>query len=59
MEGEKSMFMNRFLTGTVIGGALGALGAIYVLSSNVQRKQVFRRGKRLIDMTNHKIKEMI
>lgn len=53
------MFMNRFLTGAVIGGTLGALGVAYALSSNMQRKKAFNRGKQLIDMTNHRIHEMI
>lgn len=59
MEGENAMFMNRFLTGAVIGGTLGALGVAYALSSNMQRKKAFNRGKQLIDMTNHRIHEMI
>lgn len=53
------MFMNRFLTGAVIGGTLGALGVAYALSNSMQKKQLLNRGKQLIDVTNHKIHEMM
>lgn len=58
-EGEKSMYMNRFLTGAVIGGALGVLGAAYALATREQKKEVMNCSKRLMDRTNDTIHKLI
>ncbi|MGL6173295.1 MAG: hypothetical protein ACRC1P_01615 [Cellulosilyticaceae bacterium] len=51
------MYMNRFVTGAVVGGTLGVLGAAYVLATNSQKKELVKKGRQMIDMTNHKLKD--
>ena len=53
------MYMNRFITGAIVGGAVGVLGATYALTSNNEKKMMAKRGRKLIDMTNHKLRDFM
>lgn len=43
------MYMNKFITGAVIGSALSAAGVAYALTSNRDKKLLMKRGKRMMN----------
>ena len=53
------MDFGKLVTGLVIGGTLGAAGAMYAFTSDRERKLMMRQGKRMINKTVHKMNDLM
>lgn len=51
------MYMNKFITGAVIGGAIGVIGTTYALATNSQKRSMVKQSKRFIDMANNRVRD--
>lgn len=53
------MYMNKFITGAVVGSTLGALGAMYVLSSEREKKALMKKEKRFVRTLYNKFEDIL
>jgi gas vesicle protein len=53
------MDLGKVMTGLVIGGTIGAAGAMYAFTSDRERKLMMRQGKRMVNKTVNRINDMM
>ncbi|MHC1747610.1 MAG: hypothetical protein AB9856_04365 [Cellulosilyticaceae bacterium] len=53
------MYMNKFITGAVVGGTIGAIGAMYALTSEKEKKMLMRREKDLVRTLSRKLDDIL
>lgn len=52
------MYMNKFITGAVIGGTLSAAGVAYALTSNREKKMLMKRGKKMFNKVTDRMYDL-
>ncbi len=53
------MDLGKLMAGMVIGGALGAVGAMYAFTSDRERRLMMRQGRRMMNRTVNRINDMM
>lgn len=53
------MDMGKLVTGLVIGGTIGAAGAMFAFTSDRERRLMMRQGKRMVNKTVSKINDLM
>ncbi len=53
------MDMSRLITGMLIGGTIGAAGAMYAFTSDRERKLMMRQGRRMMNKTVNRMNDLM
>lgn len=53
------MDLGRMMTGVVIGGLLGATGAMFAFTSDRERKLMMRQSRRMMNRTMGKLNDLM
>lgn len=53
------MDLSRVMTGIMIGGALGAAGAMFAFTSDRERQLMMRQGKRMMHKTANRMNDLM
>ena len=53
------MDLGKLMTGLLIGGTIGAAGAMYAFTSDRERRVMMRQGRRMMNKTVSKINDLM
>ncbi|WP_171903753.1 hypothetical protein [Cellulosilyticum sp. I15G10I2] len=53
------MDFGKLITGIIIGGTIGAAGAMYAFTSDRERKLMMRQGKRMMNKTVNRMNDLM
>lgn len=53
------MDLGKIMAGLIIGGTLGAAGAMYAFTSDRERRLMMRQGKRMMSKTVNRINDIM